>query len=91
MREGFTGAIDYLKILEQKIASMETLVNGLMEKQELPEIQELKHYQVCYFSFHITILQVPSWKVIDRISLLQICLLDIIPEADQNVYLSIIL
>ena len=48
LQEGLTGAIHYLKLLERKVAGLETVLNNLVEVKESPEIQELKHYQVCH-------------------------------------------
>jgi len=54
LREELTGAIDFLKLLGQTVAGLEKRVNNLVEAKELPDIQELKHYQVCHFSYLIT-------------------------------------
>ena len=48
VRKGFSQVFDFLKILEQKVTSLETLVEVLLEKKSLPEFQEFRHYQVCY-------------------------------------------
>jgi len=69
LREELTGAIDFLKLRGQKVAGLEKRVNNLVEAKELPDIQELKHYQVCHFfiSYNMedpTFFKANSWHLL---------------------------